>query len=34
MVAGDFSWANLVLEAVLLAISIKILLIGDSEAKS
>ena len=31
IVAGDFSWANLVLEAVLLAISIKILLIGDKK---
>lgn len=29
IVSGDFSWANLILEAILLVISVKILLIGD-----
>jgi len=31
IVAGAFSWANLILEAILLTISIKILLIGDKK---
>jgi len=31
IVAGEFSWANLILEAVLLLVSIKILLIGDKK---